>query len=83
MAQDARRIHVLILGGGHAGVHAARHLLKARRSDDRLDITLVDYQNVEVFHGLMPQMVSGAVQPQHALLPLRQLLPGATIYTYE
>ncbi|HEU5327577.1 MAG TPA: FAD-dependent oxidoreductase [Thermomicrobiales bacterium] len=83
MAQDARRIRVLILGGGHAGVHAARHLLKARRSGDRLDVTLVDYQNAEVFHGLMPQMVSGAVQPQHALLPLRQLLPGATIYTYE
>lgn len=76
------RTRVLILGGGHAGVHAARRLLKARRPADRVDVALVDYQNAEVFHGLMPQMVAGGVLPQHALLPLRQILPGATLYTY-
>ncbi len=74
---------VLILGGGHAGAHVAAHLLKRRRPEDKLEIAVVDYLNHEVFHGLMPQIVGGLVQPQLALVPLRQILPGATLYTYQ
>jgi len=74
---------VLILGGGHAGVRAARLLLKHRRPADQLDITLVSRENVEVWHGLMPQIVSGVLQAQHVLIPLREILPGVTIYTRE
>jgi len=74
---------VLILGGGHAGVRAARMLLKQRRPADQLDITLVSRENVEVWHGLMPQIVSGVLQAQHVLIPLREILPGVTIYTRE
>jgi len=74
---------VLILGGGHAGVRAARMLLKQRRPADALDITLVSRENVEVWHGLMPQIVSGVLQAQHTLITLREILPGVTIYTRE
>ena len=74
---------VLILGGGHAGVRAARLLIKHRRPADQLDITLVSRENVEVWHGLMPQIVSGVLQAQHVLIPLREILPGVTIYTRE
>jgi NADH dehydrogenase len=77
------RKRVLILGGGHAGVRCARELLKHRRADDELDITLVSRENVEVWHGLMPQIVSGVLQAQHVLIPLREILPGVTIYTAE
>ena len=48
-----------------------------------LDITLVSRENVEVWHGLMPQIVSGVLQAQHTLIPLREILPGVTIYTRE
>ena len=78
-----QRRRVLILGGGHAGVRAARMLLKQRRPADQLDITLVSRENVEVWHGLMPQIVSGVLQAQHVLIPLREILPGVTIYTRE
>ena len=74
---------VLILGGGHAGVRCARELLGLRRGTDELDITLVSRENVEVWHGLMPQIVSGVLQAQHVLIPLREVLPGVTIYTRE
>jgi NADH dehydrogenase len=74
---------VLILGGGHAGVRCARELLKGRRGADEAEITLVSRENVEVWHGLMPQIVSGVLQAQHVLIPLREILPGVTIYSRE
>ncbi len=74
---------VLILGGGHAGVRCARELIRERRPSDQLDITLVSRENVEVWHGLMPQIVSGVLQAQHVLIPLREILPGVTIYSRE
>jgi NADH:quinone reductase (non-electrogenic) len=74
---------VLVLGGGHAGVRCARELIKRRRPSDQLEITLVSRENVEVWHGLMPQIVSGVLQAQHVLIPLREILPGVTIYTRE
>jgi NADH:ubiquinone reductase (H+-translocating) len=77
------RRRVLILGGGHAGVRCARELLAHRRPSDELEITLVSRENVEVWHGLMPQIVSGVLQAQHVLIPLREILPGVTIYTRE
>jgi len=77
------RRRVLILGGGHAGVRCARELLEQRHSPDELDVTLVSRENVEVWHGLMPQIVSGVLQAQHVLIPLREILRGATIYSRE
>ncbi|HWE62043.1 MAG TPA: FAD-dependent oxidoreductase [Chloroflexota bacterium] len=74
---------VVILGGGHSGVRAAKRLLELRQPRDKLEVIIVSHENVEVWHGLMPQIVAGLVQPQYALVPLRQILPGATIYTYE
>ncbi len=77
------RKRVLILGGGHAGVRCARELIAHRRARDEIDITIVSRENVEVWHGLMPQIVSGVLQAQHVLIPLREILPGVTIYTRE
>lgn len=73
---------VLILGGGHAGVRCARELLAHRRPGE-VDITLVSRENVEVWHGLMPQIVSGVLQAQDVLIPLREILPGVNVYMRE
>jgi NADH:ubiquinone reductase (H+-translocating) len=74
---------VVILGGGHAGVSAARELLRRRRPADRLEITVVSAETVLVWQGLLPQIVSNLIQPQDALVPLRGALRGVTIYPYE
>jgi NADH dehydrogenase len=31
----------------------------------------------------MPQLLASGIQPQHLQVPLRELLPGAAVYTYE
>jgi NADH dehydrogenase len=77
------RHRVLILGGGHAGVRCAQELVRRKRASDNLEIVLVSQENTEVWHGLMPQILSGVLQPQHVLVPLREFLPGVRIYTYE
>jgi len=77
------RNRVLILGGGHAGVQAARELLRYNRGHDQLEVALVSRDNAEAWHGLMPQIVSAVVQPQHVMVPLREGLPRVTLYTSE
>jgi NADH dehydrogenase len=72
---------VLILGGGHGGVFAATELLKRRRSPDEYEVTMVNHDNVEVWHGMMPQIVSGVVEPQHTVSSLREILPGIVLYS--
>lgn len=74
---------IVIVGGGHGGVATARRLIRRRRPGDRLEIVLISKENVEVWHGLMPQIAGALVQPQQALVPLRMILPGVTIYPYE
>ena len=80
---EPRAHDVVVLGGGHAGVRAARAIIRRRRPGEPLDVALVSRDNVEVWHGLMPQMLSNAVQPGHVVVPLREVLAGASLYTYE
>ncbi len=79
----SRPRQVVILGGGHAGVRCAQELARRRRPSDNLEIVLVSRENTEVWHGLMPQILSGVLQPQHVLVPLREFLLGVRVYTYD
>ncbi len=74
---------VLILGGGHGGVRCAEEFARRMKPSDGLEVSLVSHENTEVWHGLMPQILSGVLQPQHVLVPLREFLPGVRIYTYD
>ncbi len=78
-----RKRRVVVLGGGRAGVQAARRLLKLRTPQDQIEVVMVNHDNVEVWHGFMPQIVGGRVEPRHALMSLRSSLPGVTLYIYE
>src|SRR2546421_12519719 len=78
-----RTQRVLIAGGGHAGVRAAQRLLDGRRPADRLEVAMASPENVELWHGLMPQVLSGTLQPQHVMVPLREVVPGLALYNYE
>ncbi|ANM30157.1 pyridine nucleotide-disulfide oxidoreductase [Acidobacteria bacterium Mor1] len=66
---DSKRPHVVILGGGFAGLSAARTL---KRADVR--ITLVDRSNHHVFQPLLYQAATAAVSPGDITAPIRFLL---------
>jgi NADH dehydrogenase FAD-containing subunit len=61
---------VLILGGGLGGAAAAKALADAPAS-----VTVIDKAPTQSFQPLLPQVASGAVAPEAALVDLRDALP--------
>ena len=64
-----QRHRVVIVGGGFAGLYAAKGL-----TSDRLDVTLVDRQNHHVFSPLLYQVATAQLAPGEIAQPLRSLL---------
>jgi NADH dehydrogenase len=61
--------HVVILGGGFGGLHAARDL---RRAPVR--VTLIDRRNFHLFQPLLYQVAMGELSPSNIAAPLRDVL---------
>jgi NADH:ubiquinone reductase (H+-translocating) len=63
------RPHIVIAGGGFAGLYTARGL---RRAD--ADITLVDRNNYHLFQPLLYQVATAALNPSDIAAPIRGIL---------
>jgi NADH dehydrogenase len=66
---SSRRPHVVILGGGFAGLAAARILGKAP-----VDVTLVDRTNHHLFQPLLYQVATAVLAPSDITVPIRWVL---------
>jgi len=64
------RHRVVIVGGGFAGLYAARQLGK----DPAVEVTLVDRRNYHLFQPLLYQVATGALSPGDIAQPLRAIL---------
>ena len=64
-----RKHHVVIVGGGFAGVGCARRL--ARRED--VHVTLVDRDNYHQFQPLLYQVATSQLAASHIAFSLRKL----------
>src|SRR5215831_4585401 len=62
---------VVIVGGGFAGLNAAREL---RKAGDRVAVTLVDRRNHHLFQPLLYQVATGSLSPGEIAQPLRSIL---------
>jgi len=61
--------HVVIIGGGFGGLHAALALRNAP-----VQITLIDRRNFHLFQPLLYQVATGALSPANIAAPLRAIL---------
>ena len=61
--------HVVIVGGGFAGINAAKNL---KRSN--VDITLIDKTNHHLFQPLLYQVATAALSPGDIAVPIRAIL---------
>lgn len=73
---------MVIVGGGFAGLYAARELGR----DPKVQVTLVDRRNFHLFQPLLYQVATGAVSPGDIAQPLRSILrrnPNTTVLLGE
>jgi NADH dehydrogenase len=78
MSGDAtkRRVQVVILGGGFAGIGAALEFGRQLRHAAEVDVHLVSEENYCVFQPMLPEVVAGGIEPTHIVNPVRQLCVG-------
>jgi len=83
MTNPKRR--VLILGGGFGGVYVALHLgkLLSKKELEEIEIALVNRENYIVFQPLLPEVVSGSVELNHVIAPIRRMAPRARLFTRD
>src|SRR5271168_5526958 len=68
VAPGVRRKRIVIVGGGFAGIAAARAL---RRCD--ADVILIDRRNHHIFQPLLYQVATAVLAPSEIAAPIRQL----------
>jgi len=76
---------ILILGGGFGGVYTAVYLEKLMSREERAshEIIIVSRDNYIVFQPLLPEVISGSVELNHVISPIRRLARTARLYTRE
>lgn len=78
----SRPLRIVILGGGFAGATCARELEPAARRGD-VEVTLINWGNFFVFTPLLVEAGTGALEPRHAVVPLRDFLSETTLRSAE
>jgi NADH:ubiquinone reductase (H+-translocating) len=73
---------VVCLGGGHTAATIAPGLRRAIRRG-LLDVTFVNRDNFQVFHGFVHEMLCAKVQPSHIASPARRIFSPARFHNAE
>lgn len=69
MAEAVPRPHVVVIGGGFAGLYLARGLARAN-----VQVTLVDRRNHHLFQPMLYQVAAAALSPKDIAAPIRSIL---------
>src|SRR5499427_8276997 len=85
VTRKARKKRIVILGGGFGGVYVAVYLEKlfSLRELKEIEIVLVNRENYIVFQPLLPEVISGSVELNHVIAPIRRMAPKANLFTRD
>ena len=73
------KTQIVILGGGFAGVEAAKYLDRTAAKETDVEVTLVSRENFTLFTPMLHEVAAGDLEPVHICNPLRKLLRRVTI----
>ncbi len=76
----ADRPHILIVGGGHVGMHTALALQK-RLHRSEATVTVVDPQPTMTYQPFLAEAAAGSIEGRHVVIPLRRVLPRCRVLT--
>src|SRR5918996_6600896 len=79
----ADKTRILILGGGFAGVEAARYLDRTIAKRANVEVTLVSRDNFSLFTPMLHEVVASDLERADICNPLRKLLRRVTVLTGE
>lgn len=79
---SVRRPTIVILGGGFAGIAAARRLERLLRPDEAR-IVIASRENFTLFTPMVPEVSSGGLSARHIATPIRAQLRRAELYLGE
>ena len=68
------KLQIVILGGGFAGVEAARYLDRTAARQRDIEVTLVSKDNFSLFTPMLHEVAAGDLDPGDICNPLRKLL---------
>ncbi len=73
---------IVILGGGFAGVYAAKYLSQQLRRVGKTDVevALVSRENYLVFQPLLPEIIAGGLDTLQTISPIRRIAPNAVLH---
>jgi NADH:ubiquinone reductase (H+-translocating) len=72
--------HIVILGGGFAGIEVLKTLQKKFRNNKNVTITLVSRDNFLLFTPMLPEVSTGMIETRHIVTPVRSFINKAKFY---
>ncbi|MGH9886438.1 MAG: FAD-dependent oxidoreductase [bacterium] len=73
---------VVCLGGGWTALYLCRALRGAMRRG-LVDVTVISRDNFHTFHGFIPEMLVGRIQPEHIMTSARRIFAPALFHNAE
>lgn len=77
-----RGVRIILVGGGYAGMTAARRL-QAGLADDEASITVIDPRSYMTYQPFLAEAAAGSVEPRHVVVPLREVLSNCRVLAGE
>jgi NADH dehydrogenase len=72
--------HILILGGGFAGVGVAQQLQRLITKKNNIKVTMISDNNYVMFQPMLPGVAAGSIEASHIINPIRRLCKNITFY---
>jgi NADH dehydrogenase len=78
----SKPVRILMLGGGYVAIGLIRSLRGPIRRGE-VEVTVVSRDNYHVFHGFVPDMITGRIGPDQILSPSRRVFKPAKLHVGE